>query len=103
MSYPKFCYTEVEAEALKDLQELEGLVPHIPTHEGDAEFQYQVYELIEQLQDLCPYTSHSSMIRKLVAHFGDAYFFFNKTGDICFLTDFISEIKQAESTLKTVP
>jgi len=102
MTYPKFCYVEAEEEALRDLQELQGLVPHIPTHQGDAEFQSQVYEIIEQLQDLCPYTPHSAMIRKLVAHFGDAYFFFNRTGDICFLTDFMSEIKQAESTLKTL-
>lgn len=102
MSNHMFCYTEAHVEALRDLAELESLVPYISKHEGDSEFQNQLFEIVEQLQDLCPYTSHAALIRKIVAQFGDAYFFFNKTGDVCFLTDFVNEIKQAESVLKTV-
>lgn len=100
MTKHTFCYTEAEKEALRDLLELEELVSQIPSHVGDVELQTQIFETVEQLQDVCPYTAHSGMIRKLVACFGDAYFFFNKTGDVCFLTDFMTEIKQAESILQ---
>lgn len=99
MTNRMFCYTQAEEEALRDLMELETLVTEIPAHIGEPEFQAQVYDTVEQLQDLCPYTAHAGMIRKIVACFGDAYFFFNQTGDVCFLTDFLSEIKQAEVTL----
>jgi hypothetical protein len=99
MTKHTFCYTEPEVEALRDLLELEALVSQIPTHVGDLELQTEIFETVEQLQDLCPHTPHSSMIRKLVACFGDAYFFFNKTGNVCFLTDFMTEIKQAEAVL----
>lgn len=98
MTNHTFCYTNAEVEALRDLIELEALVSEIPGHIGDEELQAHIYETVEQLQDLSLFIPQAGMIRKIVACFGDAYFFFNKTGDVCFLTDFISEIKHAETS-----
>lgn len=95
-----FCYKEPEKEALRDLIELEELVSEIPQHKKDPLLQAEIYELVDQLQDLCPYTAQAQMIRKLIACFGDAYFFFNKTGNVCFLTDFVNEIKRVETVLQ---
>ncbi len=91
------CYSKIEEEALSDLRELRQLVFHLPNYKGDIEFQQQLFELVDQLQDLCPYSPCANLIRKLVARFGDAYFYYNQTGDLCFLTDFIKEASIAES------
>lgn len=97
MDSHKECSANVEEEALRDLQEVEQLVAYIPKHKDDTEFQGHLFELIDQLQDLCPYTTRGGLIRKLVAQFGDAYFYFNQTGDLCFLTDFVKTAHSAES------
>ncbi len=97
--YHRACVLDPDQEALQDLKELEGLIPQIPAHEKDAEFHAQLYDLVEQIRDVCPYTSQPKLIRGLVAHFGDAYFFFNKTGDVCFLSALLAEIKAAETAI----
>jgi hypothetical protein len=83
-----FCYTKAHEEALRDIAELEGLIPN---REGETAFRNQIFENIEQLQDSSPYVPHAASARKIVAQFGDACFFCNKRGDLCFLTDFLTE------------
>lgn len=95
----KACPIRPDEEALQDLQELESLIPEIPFHTEDHKFQMKVYETVELLQEVCPYTRAESVIRRLLAQFGEAYFFFNKTGDLCFLTDFVKSAKEAENEL----
>ncbi|MBS0625828.1 MAG: hypothetical protein JSS32_07250 [Verrucomicrobia bacterium] len=92
----KSCPIDPEEEALLDLQELEALAAEIPFHTEDHQFQMKVYETVELLQEVSPFSQAESTIRRLIAQFGEAYFFFNKTGDLCFLTDFVSSAKNAE-------
>lgn len=85
--------SHLEEEVLQDLTELEGLVQYIPEHKGDATFQSHIYDLVDILQELCPFSKQEVLIRKLVAQFGDAYFFYNQTGDLCLLTDFVNDAR----------
>ena len=101
MTHHAACNASPEKGALEDLRELKSLVANLPDHAGDVEFQTQVFELVDQLQDLCLHTHYGSALRKLVAHFGDAYFFFNKTGDPCLLTDFLHDAKRAETLISS--
>lgn len=61
----------------------------------DHRFQMKVYETVELLQDACPFLQTDSIIRPLLAQFGEAYLFFNQTGELCFLTDFVKPTKGA--------
>ncbi|MBX9744529.1 MAG: hypothetical protein K2X08_04890 [Chlamydiales bacterium] len=61
----------------------------------DHRFQMKVYETVELLQDACPFLQTDSVIRRLLAQFGEAYLFFNQTGELCFLTDFVKPTKGA--------
>ena len=69
------------------------LEPQIRLHSDDHRFQMKVYETVELLQEVCPFSQAESTIRRLVAQYGEAYFFFNKTGNLCFLTDFVKPAK----------
>jgi hypothetical protein len=60
-------------------------------------FQMKVYETLEMLQDSCPYAQTESTIRRVLAQFGEAYLFFNPAGDLCFVTDFVTSVKEAKS------
>jgi hypothetical protein len=99
MSKHTFCLSSLEEEILRDMEEVEALVAQLPKHLEDESFKAEIFEAIEELRDLGPYSGHSAMIRKLVACFGDAYFFFNQTGNLCLLTDFLSQIRFAERTV----
>lgn len=58
----------------------------------DHRFQMRVYETIELIQDSCPFLQTESTIRRVLAQYGEAYLFFNQTGELCFLTDFVKPI-----------
>jgi hypothetical protein len=60
----------------------------------DHRFQMKVYETIELIQDSCPFLQTESTIRRLLAQYGEAYLFFNHTGELCFLTDFVKPVKE---------
>lgn len=55
----------------------------------DHRFQMKVIETIELLQDACPVSQAESAFRRSLAQFGEAYIFFNQTGELCFFTDFV--------------
>lgn len=55
----------------------------------DHRFQMKVFEAIELLQDACPVSQTESTIRRSLAQYGEAYLFFNQTGELCFFTDFV--------------
>jgi hypothetical protein len=101
MPYQTVCNASPKKEILEDLKELKALVENLPDHLGDGEFKTQIFEIVDQIQDIVPYTSHAPALRKLVAHFGDAYYFFNKTGDSCFLADFLSSAKSLETLISS--
>ncbi len=86
----------LEREALEELQELEDLAADLPQHHGDLQYELMIAEIVDQLQDVCPKVKQAAALRKLVAQFGDAYFFYNETGDFCLLTDFLHEAQEAE-------
>lgn len=78
----------IEKEVLQDSEQIASY-----THQSPEEglFQSPLFELVDQLEDLSPYLRESTLVRKLIAPFGDAYFYFNQMGDLCFLTDFVKE------------
>ncbi len=57
--------------------------------ENDLHFHLMMAELVDQLQDATPLQRQSASLRKSVACFGDAYFFYNPKGEFCLLTDFL--------------
>ena len=63
----------------------------------DHRFQMKVFEAIELLQDACPVSQTESTIRRSLAPFGEAYLFFNQTGELCFYTDFVKSIKSEKT------
>ena len=63
----------------------------------DHRFQMRVYETIELLQDACPVTQAESTIRRSLAQYGEAYLFFNQTGELCFFTDFVKPVQGEKS------
>ena len=60
----------------------------------DHRFQMKVYETIELIQDACPFLQAESTIRRVLAQYGEAYLFFNHTGELCFLTDFVKPVEK---------
>ncbi len=60
----------------------------------DHRFQMKVYEAVELIQDACPFLQTESTIRRVLAQYGEAYLFFNQTGELCFLTDFVKPVKK---------
>jgi hypothetical protein len=58
-------------------------------HENDLHFQLMMAELVDQLEEATPFQRQSASLRKMVARFGDAYFFYNPQGDFCLMTDFL--------------
>ena len=73
------------------LEELESLVPQVSDHSEELDYQLMMAEIVDHIQDTCPVLRQSAALRKLVAPFGDAYFFYNQAGDFCLLTDFLEE------------
>lgn len=60
----------------------------------DHRFQMKVYETIELIQDACPFLQLESTTRRFLAQFSEAYLFFNPTGELCFLTDFVKPAQE---------
>jgi hypothetical protein len=85
-----------EQEVLEDLQELEFLAAQIPQDEEEIGYELMMAELVDRIRDVCPKVRQASALRKLVAQFGDAYFFYNQTGDFCLMTDFLLESNEVE-------
>ena len=56
---------------------------------NDLHFHLMMAELVDQLQEATPLQRQSATLRKVVARFGDAYFFYNPKGEFCLLTDFL--------------
>ncbi len=69
--------------------EAEVLVPMFSGQSETLGFQLMMAELIDQLQDAPKDARQCSKLRGIVAEFGDAYFFYNQTGDLCLLTGFL--------------
>ncbi len=65
----------------------------------DLRYQMKVFNLVEKFQDAVPYLKSGSRMRRLLAEYGEAYFFFNKTGELCFLTDFVPTHDEQEIML----
>jgi hypothetical protein len=65
----------------------------VSAHENDLHFHLMMAELVDQLQDATPIERQTASLRKMVSRFGDAYFFYNQTGEFCLLTDFLQEVK----------
>lgn len=80
--------TTSSEEDFLEFREVETSVLEVSCYTEDHRFQMKVYETVELLQEICPYTQAESTMRRLIAQYGEAYFFFNKTGGLCFLTDF---------------
>ncbi len=86
MTHNKKVEKPSEQEALEDLQELEFLAAQIPEHQREIGFELMMAELVDHIQDASPKIRQEAALRKIVAQFGDAYFFYNQTGDFCLLT-----------------
>jgi len=56
--------------------------------------QMQVIETVELLQEAFPSLKTESLTRRFLAQYGEAYLFFNHTGELCFLTDFTKSPSQ---------
>lgn len=60
-----------------------------PAPENDLHFQLMMAELVDQLQEPGLAKRQSSIMHKMVARYGDAYFFYNSKGEFCLLTGFL--------------
>jgi hypothetical protein len=57
--------------------------------ENDLHFHLMMAELVDQLQEATLLQRQSAVLKKTVARFGGAYFFYNPKGEFCLLTDFL--------------
>jgi len=70
-------------------EEESNLVGATSIQESDLHFHLMMTELVDQLQDAPMIQRNKASLHKMVACNGDAYFFYNETGDFCLLTDFL--------------
>ena len=82
----------LEAELQGELELI--ATPNTQHQEG---FELMLAEIIDQIQDVCPNVRQVASLRKSVAQYGDAYFFYNQSGEFCLLTDFLQDPKEIES------
>lgn len=78
----------LDEEVLEGARELEALVSIIPESSEELNFQLMMVEIVDQIQSASSIKRQSAALRKLVARFGDAYFFYNPAGEFCLLADF---------------
>lgn len=81
MVYQSNSYFNNDELTFKQIQEAD--------HKGGA--QSTLFELVIELQ--YSRSRNLAAIRKAVAPYGDAYFYFNSSGDLCLVTDFIKIAK----------
>jgi hypothetical protein len=89
--------SSLEQELIEELKELELLLSPTPKPQEEVGFELMMAELIDQIQDVCPNLRRVSSLRKSIAQYGDAYFFYDQKGDFCFLTDFLQDPREIES------
>jgi hypothetical protein len=82
----------LESETQKELVRINA-----PITQCQVEFELMLAEIIDQIQDVCPNLRQVASLRKSVAQYGDAYFFYNQSGEFCLLTDFLQDPKEIEA------